>query len=560
MNGMMLVTGAPGSGKTTVGMQRIRFLYDQQDLREDDVKAVSFSPNLTKIFLANQNLIEYSKDILEKDLQIPAQVVELVNKFITIYLNSVWSYKHNARPRRKELFFYEKRGRQAFYGLCDSSHLKEIWLSFEFQIKERMAQVLSADWLQVSNKREILAETKFLANAFESYSKGSTSNSPNMSRFQMDRVYSHVRKNYEKLRELIRETDHLENFDSQFQKWLFWVYDPLDGLISHFDDNFYEGGIRIRNGIAAKVPETEILENIREDWKNRTFGKEEEPWLAFLLRFSLPTEDNPVGRFRELPNPLAPSVTDGERWTNVMIDEAQDLCVAEAALLSSFVHPEGAFTVAADFRQVVSPVWGMDNPEAFKIGSSLKDKNTYQSYPFAKNMRQSKQIGLFLQDFYHSIFREFAPFECNDTVEGPLPLLILCNPSEFPLKIKQRINVLKRNPSIRTIALIQIDEDKTAMEQMRKALENQGVDLAPIWASYADSGKLVTSSVERIKGLEYDACFVVGMDDVENSALKYSKNRGYVALSRPSLHLTILCEELPRSLQRINKNVLNIVR
>ena len=31
MNGMMLVTGAPGSGKTTVGMQRIRFLYDQQE-------------------------------------------------------------------------------------------------------------------------------------------------------------------------------------------------------------------------------------------------------------------------------------------------------------------------------------------------------------------------------------------------------------------------------------------------------------------------------------------------------------------------------------------------
>jgi len=34
MNGVLLVTGAPGTGKTTVALQRVRFLYDQQSLRE----------------------------------------------------------------------------------------------------------------------------------------------------------------------------------------------------------------------------------------------------------------------------------------------------------------------------------------------------------------------------------------------------------------------------------------------------------------------------------------------------------------------------------------------
>lgn len=576
MNGMMLVSGAPGSGKTTVGMQRIRFLFDQQEVRKEDLKNVPYSPELTRIFLANQNLIDYSKEMLEKDLDIPSRIVELVDEFVHKYLGEVWAYKHHAKPRRKKLFIYDKRGRHAFFGLCNATQLKDCWLSFETQISERLAQARTAIWLNPPNKKSIKntvvtrlniydknsieAISKSLADAFIDYSRKTTSSTPATSQFRMDSVYSYVSKEYEDLRKAHKKEGGLEEFDLKFQQWLYWVYDPLDGIKSYFQDKFYEGGVRIKNGIAAKMSENEILDNIRADWKERIYGKEEEPWLAFLLRFALPTQTNPQERFREMPNPLAIAEYEGERWTHVMIDEAQDLCVTEAALLSSFVHPDGAFTVSADFHQVVSPVWGMENHEAFKIGSSLREKGAHQSYPFAKNMRQSRQIGIFLQSFYHSIFGEFAPFENNDTVEGAGPLLMLGRASEFPAKIKQRMAVMKRNPDINSVALLQINEDEKAMEQMRSALEKQGVELAPTWASSDESNRLITTSVERIKGLEYDACFVVGMDDIENSTLNYSKNRAYVALSRPALQLTILCEEMPRSLQKIEKDLINIIR
>ena len=98
------------------------------------------------------------------------------------------------------------------------------------------------------------------------------------------------------------------------------------------------------------------------------------------------------------------------------------------------------------------------------------------------------------------------------------------------------------------------------MEQIRLSLQKQGLELAPIWAATDESNRLMTTSVERIKGLEYDACFVVGMDDIENSAFMYSKNRAYVALSRPALQLTILCGEMPNSLQKIDRDFLEIVR
>jgi len=603
MDGMMLVSGAPGSGKTTVAMQRIRFLFDQQDLRENtsgNAGGVRYSTELTKIFLANENLIAYSKDMLEKDLQIPSSVVESVDVFIGRYVNDLWAFKHNATLRRKKLFPLEERARQAFFGLCSVSELQNCWQVFETQIAERLGQAEKASWVELTlNKAnslppqqelplnqvdslppqqewspsedepwvelpqggEVREAALKLASALKAYSSSRVGRTPLGSNLAMDKVHASVNRGYNFLRGLIQGEGGLDKFDAEFQKWLFWVYDPLDAIKTYFSEEMYAGGVRIKKGTATRVDENAILEDIRKDWADRSYGKEELPWLAFLLRFTLPVENDHFARFREMPNPLTiAGGTGDQRWTHVMIDEAQDLCVPQAALLGSFVHPDGAFTISADFKQIVSPVWGMESPEAFKVGISLRDKGVYQTFPFAKNMRQSQQIGLFLQAFYQSIFGEIASFEVNDAVTGPKPLLYLCNSSEFAARIVQRINVLRRRkPAIGSIALLQVNEDETAMLQIRGNLEALGVELAPIWAAADSEGRLITTSVERIKGLEFDACFVIGMDEVENRNLNYTKNRAYVALSRPATHLAMFCNEIPRSLQKIEPGLMEVI-
>ncbi len=560
MNGMMLVSGAPGSGKTTVAMQRIRFLYDQQGMRQEELKNVEYSPELTKIFLANQNLIDYSKEMLEKELQISSSVVELVKDFTGRYLSDIWTYKNKAKLRKKRLLFHEERGRKAFFGLCNVSQLKDCWLAYEYQIAERLALVEDADWfLYVA--QALWKETTALSEQIIKFSNNTkVSSYPTASSLNMDALYERVKKTYEKLRDLHRNQGSLKEFDLQFQQWLYWVYDPLDGIKSYFIEEAYAGKVRIKAGIAARIDENEIIDKIKTDWKKRTYGQEEEPWLAFLLRFALSVETDYQARFRDVANPLdITNLHSGKQWTHIMVDEAQDLCVAEAALLGSFVHRHGAFTVSADFHQVVSPVWGMEDSDAFNIGSSLAGGK--QLFPFARNMRQSKQIGIFLREFYKSAFGEIATFEANTTIDirGGNPLLMLGSSSGFPAKIKQRLAVMKRNADLHSIALLQINEDEKAMEQLRAALEECGVQLAPIWAPSDKQNRLITTSVERIKGLEYDACFVVGMDDIDTSALKYSKNRAYVALSRPALQLTILCEEIPEYLQKIPSDYINII-
>ncbi len=233
-------------------------------------------------------------------------------------------------------------------------------------------------------------------------------------------------------------------------------------------------------------------------------------------------------------------------------------CVAEASLLGSLVDPDGALTVSADFRQIVSPVYGMRTSEALAVGRSLRGKGAEQIYPFARNMRQSKQIGRFLQGFYEAAFRERPTFDVNTSLEDKKPQLIIAPPQDHARRIKQIVSVLQRSDVVASLALLQINEDEHALLTLRHELQQLGVPLAQIWA--ATGVGLLTTSVERIKGLEFDACIVIGLEDVENAALNFTLNRAYVAISRPARRLALICNEYPPLLRKVDKSLFDVMQ
>jgi hypothetical protein len=380
---------------------------------------------------------------------------------------------------------------------------------------------------------------------------------PLQSRLTMGVIYTQVSRTYTAVRERMPARAKSQ-FDEHFQHWLFWVYDPLAAVAAYFAGRESEAAHRMRRGTGARVNEAEILGNSVAEWNERVYGPEDRPWLAWLLRFALPASTDPQDRFREIPSSIAPATTAGERWTHVAIDEAQDLCVAEASLLGSLVDPDGALTVSADFRQIVSPVYGMKNADALGIGRSLRGKGVDQVYPFARNMRQSKQIGRFLQGFYEAVFSERPTFDVNSGLEDKKPQLIIAPPQDHALRIKQMFTVLRRSEVVSSVALLQINEDEQALTRLRTELEMTGVSLLPIWAS-AGQG-LLTTSVERIKGLEFDACIVLGLEDVETAALNFTLNRAYVALSRPARRLALICSEYPSLLRKVDKSLFEVIQ
>lgn len=557
MSGLMVVTGAPGSGKTTVAFQRIRFLFDQQDQREGGAGPLArYAPDLTRVFLANENLADQAKSLLANQLDIPAFIVQSVGDFVGGYLEQVWLFKHNARPRQRKFSRLEIAARSAILGLSDHHDLRRLWESYERQVADRLGTAPSGAW--VDTDRDSVAQLTALAGALARLSDTATvGHDPLRSRLTMGAVYSEVSRSYAAARAGMPAPAR-GRFDEQFQQWLFWVYDPLAALAAYFGSRESEAAHRMRRGTGARVNEGEILGQAISEWNERVYGPEDRPWLAWLLRFALPEATDPQARFREMPSSIGPATTAGERWTHIAIDEAQDLCVAEASLLGSLVAPNGALTVSADFRQIVSPVHGMRTADALGVGRSLRDKGAEQIYPFARNMRQSKQIGRFVQGFYEVAFSERPTFDVNSELEDKKPQLIIAPPQDYPRRIKQIASVLRRSDVVSSIALLQINEDEQALTKLRGELEKIGVPLAQPWAA-AGPG-LVTTSVERIKGLEFDACIVLGLEEVEASALNFTLNRAYVALSRPARRLALLCAEYPPLLRKVDKSLFDVIQ
>jgi hypothetical protein len=554
MSGLMVVTGAPGSGKTTVAFQRIKFLYDQQDLRDDAGRLVKYSPDLTRVFLANTNLAGQAKALLSKQLAIPASVVEGVSEFISDYVDQTWLYKHNARPRQKRLSQLELAARSAILGLSDHHDLVRLWELYEHQIAERLQQGADAKWVGLAKGggADVGALTSALRRAVET---ATIKRDPASSARSMAAVFAKVSQPYADARSRM-SANNRRQFDEAFQQWLYWVYDPLSAIATYFGGRESEAAHRMRRGTGGRVNEADILANVQRDWSDRTYGPEDVPWIAWLLRFALPTELEAQARFREMPTALSPATVDGNRWTHVAIDEAQDLTVAEASLLSSLVDPDGALTISADFRQIVSPVQGMRNAEALHVGRSLRGKGAEQIYPFARNMRQSKQIGRFLQGFYEIAFREKPTFDANNTLEEKKPQLIVAPHQDHARRIKQLVAVLRRSDVVSSIALLQINEDQQSLNALRDELEAINVPLAPIWAASGEG--LLTSSAERIKGLEFDACIVLGLEGVESAALNFTLNRAYVAISRPVRRLALICSEYPPLLRKLDKSLFDV--
>ena len=119
---------------------------------------------------------------------------------------------------------------------------------------------------------------------------------------------------------------------------------------------------------------------------------------------------------------------------------------------------------------------------------------------------------------------------------------------------------LTRSKSVQTIGLLLIDEDRVELDRTKTELQAVGLSPVILDGKGMEPGALLLSTVERAKGLEFDACIVFGLDDVERSSLNFWKNRAYVALSRPMKRLFMLCEEYPALLQSVQKDLLDVDR
>ncbi|MHB8481057.1 MAG: helicase domain-containing protein, partial [Vulcanimicrobiaceae bacterium] len=591
-SGYQLITGAPGTGKTTVALQRIRFLVNEYAQRMDTL--LDHSIDTTAVFVPNSAFVTHVQKLLE-ELELPRGIVMVVDEYIPKYLQQVWKVKgraHEIQPSSPR----EARGRQAFFGLCMVDDLDRVWSTYELQIKERVAnsnhrwfQELStfADRMQELeasgdpnwhrtyrdlNHVRVRNAAASLARRLAEAPKAFAARGPEESFWTMSSVYERCRQEYTSLRRLLADhaTAELSRFDNFFSQWLFWVYDPLRAIAAHFHQQLSEGRARIAEGLdddgaavrIASMLDQEfaaILSPIESRDHDRPYGPEQLPWIAWLLRNALPINPDPKRRFARIPrayfDPNADDELQDRPWHHVVIDEAQDLSVAGAAFISSLVHRKGALTVSADFRQVVSPVCGIDDDLAITRHSGMKSAEAQQP-KLPTNLRQSGEIGNFVAAFYESIFGVAAPFKALEPEGEALPRISMVDLAELSGKLQAEVEEL-RSVVEGTIAVISVNGSAETTQQLRDVL---GTDLTIAFAEYlsnreSSDGRIIVGTAEEVKGFEFDGCIILGLEALIDSRLKHTANRAYVAMSRPRQLLSLIITEPVTVLNRIDETL-----
>jgi GTPase SAR1 family protein len=547
MQGILLVTGAPGSGKTTIAYQRVRFLLDQQ--QEASGLNVTYDLQGTRILLANKNLKHYSQNLLRDELSLDRSLVTLMSEFLEAYVAQHWSHKWGAREVQRTMARQELRGRDAIFGLMNNDELLSIWTVFENQIKERLSLDEKMPWVLIS-KNENQGATKQLQQACVDFSKVIVNSLPTKSSARMDRLYASVQLQYLNVRKSLPDKVRTK-FESEFAKWLFFVFDPIASIKTYLDGNAYRSKTKIDRGIAGRGDAEAILGTIQDDIAKRHYTHADLGMIAFLLRFALPEQIDPAKRFMDIPS----AWPDENPWTHLAIDEAQDLSAPEAALAASLVDPRGALTISADFRQRVSATHGIESPDAILTGCQISTSGLRQPFRFAVNKRQTPQIGRFLKSFYEVAFGEVPPFDVDSTANydlaPPLPDLHIADHQNTVMRLRQ----LSKLPGVAngTVAVLQINEIPEEKLKIEGYLREIGVEpVAPIYSQNAQKNQWILATVEEIKGLEFDTCFVFGLDSVDAAELEYNRNRAYVGLSRPAQRLVIFCHEFPMLLRGVD--------
>jgi len=548
MQGILLITGAPGSGKTTIAYQRVRFLLDQQT----DIAGlpITYDQSTTQILLANKNLMHYSQNLLERELGLKRNLVSLVPEFVEAYLEGIWRHKWGARRIQKQFSRQEERGRDAVFGLTGEEDLKNIWAIFERQVRDRLKVRKNMPWA-ILTKLMAPSETYSLQTAIVDFSDqiAAGAEDPKRSSIRIDKLYASVQKQYTALRKVLNDKV-LGKFDAEFAKWLYYVYDPIESMHGFVTKYGYKTSTRIDRGIAGRGNAERILDDVQNDFKGRRYGDVDQSMIAFLLRFALPEKSDEKKRFKGISTPW----NDGAAWTHLVIDEAQDLSAPEAALLASLVDVRGALTISADFRQRVSATHGIENAEPIMLGCQIGVNGLRKPFRFAVNKRQTPQIGRFLKGFYEINFGEAPPFDVDHEIAQnpppPPPELFIGTHQHIIQRLKQLSNL----PSLAkgSVAVLQINEDPDEKKKIKGYLRAIGVNAVdPVHNPETSGNSWVLAAVEEIKGLEFDACFVFGMDGVDAAELDFNRNRAYVALSRPAHRLVMFCHNFPMLLRGV---------
>jgi hypothetical protein len=256
-----------------------------------------------------------------------------------------------------------------------------------------------------------------------------------------------------------------------------------------------------------------------------------------------------------------------ERFTHLMVDEAQDLSYSHARILQRLIVQDGTLTLVGDLRQRLSAAGGLHRWDELGI-SDLRHA------AFTVNHRQSYELGQFVGALQSGLFGEAPVWKPSEERRGQVPRVRVEKArawSQFAGVVAQEVRLWRREIPHATIGVLydscwskkRAKRFHVNLKRFKERLEDDLASDSALSVIHIRRGHggghlrktncVFLASVTSTKGLEFDA--VVFIDPLReqpeaDEKLVSRKKRGlYVATSRAKQGLSLVLRGTPDVLQ-----------
>lgn len=569
----VIIEGPPGSGKTSIGIMRIACLYDQQwdELGLEKGKDAPFHDySSMQVLVFNDEMVEYLKS-LAQSIGVEKVWVETTKVFFQKVCRATRMLSGTEQVDKPTAAALKGRGEVlGAYFTAFRAHAQAYWSESRGALRAALFN-LGPDFLVLADELERwigrVAQARFVENSLT----GSIALAD-----ALTATVSIIRDGQSPTRFCLDSTGTMPEHTGQ-------------GLSRLREERLREGVKAARKLVEAAVraacdrvritrlmfglPEyAALLDAARQDglrpkavdagdrlWRAQyskdnpsysEFDLAVSAWLGSRVLLSSSDRETPwIGGKRE-------------RFTHLVVDEAQDLSPCHIVTLASQLAPKGTMSLVGDLHQNLNPLAGLRRWEDARLRDVAKSV-------FGINYRQTRELGEFLKDLHRGLFGEVPGWAASDKTTGALPRVgTIRSLKDLSRAVAAEARRWRDEIPNATVAVLYDGKMEPKRRQwLRRQLEEALSDeLTTVDAVSPASGgsplrrtdRVVIASVKQTKGLEFDAVvFIETKPRWSRPAIEVevrARNGLYVAASRARAGLSLCMVNLPSCVEEVMEN------
>lgn len=553
MRGFLRIEGVPGSGKTTVALQRIAYLIDRQydELPLPKDSRPIFSQEKTLVLVLNEVLEIYLRRLLE-DLDVRNVDIVSFNGFLTERFLGKTGYLSSA--------------------IIAPSSESSPWLELtktRFEILQNLSLFTRRfvyDQLKPTLPRLMDEFSAALPRRFKSFSSKVND--------VLDEFQSHISSGFLSFKGLVfgmadiesrvpksgQTRNAWEQLNIQLVTTLKNACDPFNILANFYSSQDYENHLKNAMDLAwIKKYHRQQIKDALSEIRGQGKFTENDLALAAMIHLWLVSDLGSV----TLPTHFKNWLTPLPMYSHIVIDEIQDFTEIQTRFISHLMQDQfKCITAVGDLTQKLRWPEGLESWERTGLFAKGHDVNLGV---FKTNYRQTYQLGKLAYEYYKNAFDSEPPFIPVSKMEGNKPgLTVVKGFDREVVSMADIIRSMVKRLMSPTIAVI-VEDDALREEYWKELVNRVSGSIKCQLSRGKDLTKLEVLhvvSLDDVKGLEFDAAVISDANKIlhlskTESAARTKKNRLYVAITRARKELHIFCHRtIPPILWQVRRDII----